>query len=58
MFIWTIAHQSMLIDENLQKIGIVGLSRCTLCYQQVKDSKHIVLECKYAKKNWHEVLGP
>ena len=51
-------HQSILTNENLQKRGIDGPSWCTLCYQQVETSKHLFLDCKYAKEVWQEALGP
>ena len=58
MFIWTLAHQIILTNENLKKRRIIGPSSCTLCYQQVETSNHIFLYCKYAKEVWQEVLGP
>ena len=56
-FIWTLGHQSILTNENLQKIGIVEPSLCTLCYQQIETSKHLFLDCHYAKEVWQESLG-
>jgi len=34
MFVWTLAHKSILTGENLRRRGWEGPSRCPLCIQE------------------------
>jgi len=57
MFVWTLAHRSILAGENLRRRGWEGPSRCPLCTQEEENSDHLLLQCAYAKEVWHLVLG-
>lgn len=57
MFVWTLAHRSILIGENLQRRGWEGPSRCPLCTQEEETLDHLLLQCPYTKEVWQLALG-
>jgi hypothetical protein len=57
MFVWTLAHRSILIGENLRRRGWEGPSRCPLCIQEEETSDHLLLKCPFAKEVWNLSLG-
>ena len=52
IFCWTLAHNSILSDENLQKRGMEGPTRCPLCKKKEETSDHIILGCHFSKEVW------
>jgi len=46
-----------LTDENLQKRGFHGPSRCSLCREKEESVTHMMLECKFTLQTWFELLG-
>jgi hypothetical protein len=57
MFVWTLAHRSILTGENLRRRGWEGPSRCPLCIQEEETSDHLLLKCPFAKEVWNLALG-
>jgi hypothetical protein len=58
IFVWTLAHGSILSGENLEKKGFVGLHRCPLCRSHKDTSEHLFLDFSFAKEAWALALGP
>jgi len=52
IFSWTLAHNSILSGENLQKRGMEGPTRCPLCKKKEETSDHIILGCHFSKEVW------
>jgi hypothetical protein len=57
MFVWTLAHISILTGENLRRRGWEGPSRCPLCIQEEETSYHLLMQCPFAKEVWNLALG-
>jgi hypothetical protein len=57
MFVWTLAHRSILTGENPRRRGWEGPSRCPLCIQEEETLDHMLLKCPFTKDVWNPVLG-
>jgi hypothetical protein len=57
MFVWTLAHRSILTGENLRRRGWEGPHRCPLCLQEEETTDHLLLSCTYSKEVWQLALG-
>jgi hypothetical protein len=57
MFIWTLAHRSILMGENLRRRGWEGPNRCPLCLQEEETIDHLLLNYSYSKEFWKLALG-
>jgi len=55
LFMWFVHHKKMLTWENLQKIGLVGLSRCQLCGLQEEMMDHLLNLCPFTSTLWNWV---
>ena len=51
-FYWTLAHQKMLIVENLRKRGIASPMRCIMCKDSEESLEHHFIECKFFQEIW------
>ena len=56
MFIWSLMHERVLTDENLEKRGLAGPFRCPLCTEASENISHLFLKCPYAISVWKDVL--
>ena len=57
-FIWLLLHNKILTAENLQKRGISGPSRCSLCNCDEETISHLFLQCNFSQLVWQSVLPP
>ncbi|KAF6151028.1 hypothetical protein GIB67_016506 [Kingdonia uniflora] len=49
---WRLCHGRLPSDDNLQKKGIVLVSRCCLCSQSVETIKHLFWDCSFSSSLW------
>lgn len=47
-FIWLLAKEAVLTQENLSKMGHQLASRCFLCQEQIETINHLFLHCSQA----------
>jgi len=59
-FVWTLAHNNILTNDNLKRRGWEGPSRCTLCQEHEETANHLFLQYQFAKDIWTDSLklGP
>jgi len=57
MFIWTLAHKSILTGENLRRRGWEGPYRCPLCLHTEETIDHLLINCDFSKEIWRLALG-
>jgi hypothetical protein len=50
--IWRCLHSKILTDDNLSLRGCNLPSMCSLCEKHLESSKHLFLECRFAKNIW------
>jgi hypothetical protein len=51
-------HNKILIDENIQKRGIAGPSRCALCMASEESIQHLFFECPLSIQIWDLMISP
>ena len=56
MFTWSLMHERVLTDENLEKRGIDGPFRCPLCTEASENIRYLFLKCPYNISVWDDVL--
>ena len=56
VFTWTLIHQRLLTEENLEKRGIAGPFRCPLCAVNSESLSHLFFNCPYTVSIWKEVM--
>jgi len=54
LFAWLVAKERILTWNKIQKKGIIGPSRCSLCSTEAESQDHILNNCSYAKHLWTE----
>ena len=52
MFMWRFAHNSLPVQRNLARRGVVIDTRCPVCARLDEDCGHLFFKCKYAKLCW------
>ncbi|CAL1369899.1 unnamed protein product [Linum trigynum] len=52
IFIWTVAHNSILTQDKLQKRGWNLANRCDLCYMNEETTAHLLADCNFTKQVW------
>lgn len=50
--LWRITHNKMTTDENLHCIGCIVVSMCSQCGNSYETTKHLFLDCPFAKDLW------
>jgi hypothetical protein len=58
MSIWTLAHNAILIGDNLMKKGWEGPTCCPFCVSKEETTTHLLLNCPFALEFWNLVLSP
>lgn len=48
MFFWLLCQRKILTDDNLQRRGFYGPSRCSLCREKAECATHLILKCNFA----------
>ncbi|CAN4077394.1 unnamed protein product [Withania somnifera] len=56
-FIWLLAKEAVLTQDNLMKRGITLCSRCLLCGQTSETVNSLFLHCKYTQELWRIFLN-
>jgi hypothetical protein len=57
MFIWTLAHISILTGIKPKKKGVGRPQYMSLCLQAEETRDHLLLKCSYSKEFWQLALG-
>jgi hypothetical protein len=52
MFLWRIAHNSLVVKRNVARRGVDSETICPMCYRLDEDCVHLFLKCKGAKECW------
>jgi hypothetical protein len=55
LFLWLVAHSSILTWDNLSKRGFVGPSMCLLCGEVEETMEHLLSSCHYTAQIWDQV---
>jgi hypothetical protein len=58
MFIWTLAHNTILTGDNLKRKGWEGPMHCPFCISNEETVAHILLNCSFAQEVWNLALAP
>ncbi|WMV25041.1 hypothetical protein MTR67_018426 [Solanum verrucosum] len=56
-FIWLLAKEAALTQDNLKKRGITLCSSCFLCGEALETVNHLFLHCKYTQQLWRVFLN-
>lgn len=56
-FIWLLAKEAALTQDNVMKRGITLCSRCFLCGETSETVNHLFLHCKYTQQLWRMFLS-
>ncbi|WMV54061.1 hypothetical protein MTR67_047446 [Solanum verrucosum] len=56
-FVWLLAKEAMLTQENLMKRGIILCLRCFLCREQAETVNHLFLHCRITRQLWRLFLN-
>uniref|UniRef100_A0A0V0I1Q5 Putative ovule protein n=1 Tax=Solanum chacoense TaxID=4108 RepID=A0A0V0I1Q5_SOLCH len=56
-FVWILAREAVLIQDNLMKRGITICPRCCLCGETTETVNHLVLHCKITGQVWRMFLA-
>ncbi|WMV36972.1 hypothetical protein MTR67_030357 [Solanum verrucosum] len=51
-FIWLLAKDAALTQDNVMKRGITLCSRCVLCGETSETVNHLFLHCKFTQQLW------
>jgi hypothetical protein len=54
LFLWLVAHSSILTWDNLSKRGFVGPSMCLLCGEAEETMEHLLNSCHYTAQLWDQ----
>eukprot|EP00253_Pinus_taeda_P033403 PITA_33403 len=54
LFAWLVGKERILTWDNIQKRGLLGPSKCSLCNKENETQNHILNNCRYAEKMWTE----
>eukprot|EP00253_Pinus_taeda_P031603 PITA_31603 len=54
LFAWLVGKDRILTWDNIQKRGLLGPSKCSLCNKENETQNHILNNCWYAVKIWNE----
>lgn len=52
IFLWLVAHGSILTWDNLTKRGFIGLSICPLCLEEAETMNHLLNICPFSAQVW------
>eukprot|EP00253_Pinus_taeda_P019716 PITA_19716 len=52
-----LCHKGILTEDRLKKKGFQGPSRCRLCCHSEENAQHIILDCKFSKEIWQNLLS-
>lgn len=52
IFLWLVAHGSILTWDNLTKRGFIGLSICPLCLEEAETMNHLLNICPFSTQVW------
>jgi exonuclease III len=55
LFLWLVAHSSILTWDNLSKRGFVGPSVCILCGEAAETMNHLLTSCPYTAQIWDQM---
>ncbi len=56
LFLWLVARNSLLTEDNLIKRGWVGPSICCLCCREAETLEHLLFQCPFSKSVWSQTL--
>jgi len=56
-FVWLLAKEAALTQDNVMKRGITLCSRCFLCGETLENVNHLFLHCKYTQQLWRIFLS-
>ncbi|KAL3366928.1 hypothetical protein AABB24_011580 [Solanum stoloniferum] len=56
-FVWLMAKEAVLTQDNVMKRGITLCSRCFLCGETAETVNHLFLHCKYTQQIWSIFLN-
>jgi len=56
-FIWLLAKEAALTQDNVMKRGITLCSRCFLCGETSETVNHLFLHCKFTQQLWRVFLS-
>jgi len=54
LFTWLVAKERILTWDKIQKKGISGPSRCSLCNSEAETQEHLLNNCVYSRLLWTE----
>lgn len=52
MFVWRLAHNSLVNRMEIHKLGVDLDTRCPVCHRLNEDGGHIFLKCKKVTECW------
>lgn len=52
IFLWLVAHGSILTWDNLTKRGFIGLTICPLCLEEAETMNHLLNICPFSTQVW------
>jgi len=55
LFAWLVGKGRILTWDNIQKRGMNGPSRCSLCRKENETQEHLLNKCLYAQSLWEEI---
>ncbi|WMV46018.1 hypothetical protein MTR67_039403 [Solanum verrucosum] len=56
-FVWLLAEEAVLTQENLMKRGIILSPMCFLCGEQAETVNHLILHCRITGQLWRLFLN-
>lgn len=56
-FLWLLAREAVLTQDNLMKRGITICPRCCLCWETTETVNHLFLHCKITGQVWRMFLA-
>ncbi|XP_059301783.1 uncharacterized protein LOC132053687 [Lycium ferocissimum] len=56
-FVWLLAKEAVLTQDNLMKRGTILCSRCFLCGETAETVNHLFLHCKFTQQLWRIFLN-
>lgn len=52
LFLWLFHHMKILTQDNIQRTGVLGPSRCQLCEAQEETMEHLLNDCILTSQLW------
>ncbi|CAL1395711.1 unnamed protein product [Linum trigynum] len=52
-FMWSVAHNKILMQDRMKRQGWNLASRCELCCKEEETANHLLAECTYTKQVWN-----